>query len=298
MTTATAVRRQTRARHPDEAGFVEVGGVRIGYEVFGTGEPTLLLLPTWTIIHSRFWKAQVPYLARHYRVVTYDGPGNGRSDRTTDPAAYTLDAGTECALAVMDTTETERAALISLSQGGQWALWLAAHRPERVLGSLFIGPAVALGERDPERAAAFDAFDRPYTSTEGWAKYNRYYWLDHYEDFAWFFFSRCFTEPHSTKQIEDCVGWALETTPDALVADADTSEPDAEELRSWCARVSCPTLVVHGAADEIVPLRHALALAEECGGTLVTLEGSGHIPLARDPVRVNLLIREFVESIR
>jgi pimeloyl-ACP methyl ester carboxylesterase len=39
------------------------------------------------------------------------------------------------------------------------------------------------------------------------------------------------------------------------------------------------------------------ALAEATGGALVVLEGAGHIPLARDPVKVNLLIREFVESL-
>jgi pimeloyl-ACP methyl ester carboxylesterase len=294
----TVARDQTRAREPDEAGHVEVGGVRIGYEVFGTVEPTLLLLPTWTIIQSRFWKAQVPYFARHYRVLTFDGAGNGRSDRTTDPVAYTVEAGTETALAVMDATGTEQAVLLSLSQGGRWALWLAAQRAERVLGSVFIGPAVGLGPRDPERAAAFERFDEPYTSTEGWGRYNRYYWLDHYEDFAWFFFGRCFTERHSTKQIEDCVGWALQTTPEVLIADAGSRQPDEEALREWCARVRCPSLVIHGVDDEVVPIRHAAALAELTGGTLVALEGSGHIPLARDPVRVNLLIRQFAESLR
>lgn len=298
MTTALATREQTRARSPEEQGFTDVGGLRIGYEVFGSGDPTLLLLPTWTIVHSRFWKAQVPFLSRRYRVVTYDGPGNGRSERTLDPAAYAVETEAEAALAVLDATGTERAVLLSLSQGGQWALWLAAHRPERVLGSVMIGAAVALGARSPERAAAFAAFDRPYETTDGWAKYNRYYWLDQYEDFAWFFFGRCFTEPHSTKEIEDCVGWALETTPEVLLADEDAPQPDEATFRSWCARVRCPTLVVHGTSDEIIPLRHAVALAEATGGTLCMLEGSGHIPLARDPVQVNLLVREFVESLR
>lgn len=297
MTTALATKEQTRARSPEEEGVVDVGGLRIGYEVFGSGEPTLLLLPTWTIVHSRFWKAQVPFLARRYRVVTYDGPGNGRSERTLDPTAYAVETEAEAALAVLDATGTERAVLLSLSQGGQWALWLAAHRSERVLGNVMIGAAVALGARSPERAAAFAAFDRPSETTEGWAKYNRYYWLDHYEDFAWFFFGRCFTEPHSTKEIEDCVGWALETTPEVLLADEDAPQPDEATFRSWCARVRCPTLVVHGTNDEIVPLRHAVALAEATGGTLQMLEGSGHIPLARDPVQVNLLVREFVESL-
>ncbi len=73
-----------RARLPDVEGEVDVDGVRLGYEVHGSGSPTLLLLPTWTIIHARFWKAQVPFLARHFRVITFDGPGNGRADRPTD----------------------------------------------------------------------------------------------------------------------------------------------------------------------------------------------------------------------
>ena len=66
-----------RALAPNERGFADVGGVRIAYEVFGEGEQTILLLPPWAIIHSRFWKLQVPYLARHFRVVTFDPRGNG-----------------------------------------------------------------------------------------------------------------------------------------------------------------------------------------------------------------------------
>jgi hypothetical protein len=52
-----------RAAMPADEGYVEHEGVKIGYEVFGGGAPTLLLMPTWTIVHSRFWKMQVPYLA-------------------------------------------------------------------------------------------------------------------------------------------------------------------------------------------------------------------------------------------
>src|SRR5262245_1723611 len=76
----------SRAVLPVDSGFADVDGVRIGYEVFGQGEETLLLLPPWSIVHSRHWKGQVPYLSRHFRVVTFDGRGNGRSDRpaTTD----------------------------------------------------------------------------------------------------------------------------------------------------------------------------------------------------------------------
>ena len=46
-----------RARQPDHSGHVERDGVRIFYEVFGDGPSTLLLLPAWSIAHSRMWKA-------------------------------------------------------------------------------------------------------------------------------------------------------------------------------------------------------------------------------------------------
>ena len=55
--------------------------------------------------------------------------------------------------------------------------------------------------------------------------------------------------------------------------------------------------MIHGDEDAIRPHAQGAALAEVTGGRLVTLAGSGHLPQARDPVRVNLLIREFVESL-
>jgi pimeloyl-ACP methyl ester carboxylesterase len=284
-----------RAREPDAEGYADRGGTKLHYEVFGDGAPTLLLLPCWTIIHTRFWKAQVPYLARHFRVVTYDGPGNGRSDRPLDPAPYHHDAEGASALAVLDATGTERAVLVSLSMGAEWALWLTAHAPERVLGNVFIGPSLDL---DAGRGELDDPpFDEPYTSTRGWAKYNRYYWLDHWEDFVAFFFARCFPEPHSTKPIEDCLGWGLETTPQVMLAMEDAPRADEAAVRGWLGRSRRPTLVIHGSKDEISPARIGAALARETGGQLVVVEGAGHIPLARDPVKVNLLLREFVESL-
>lgn len=81
-----AAREQTRASYPDAEGYVEREGVRVFYEVYGEGDPAVFLLPTWSIIHSRHWKAQIPYLARHFRVVTFDGRGNGRSDRAVAAA--------------------------------------------------------------------------------------------------------------------------------------------------------------------------------------------------------------------
>ena len=87
VTALRAAPEQSRARYPDSEGFVERDGQRLFYEVYGEGEETIFLLPTWSLAHSRHWKMQIHYLARHFRVLTMDGLGNGRSDRCRDPQA-------------------------------------------------------------------------------------------------------------------------------------------------------------------------------------------------------------------
>ena len=291
---------------PDSDGFVQSGETKIHYEVYGEGSPTILLMPTWTIVHKRFWKGQIPYLARHHRVVTYDGPGNGRSDRPLDTEPYHHDAQVGYALAVLDATGTDRAVVVGLSKASNWALQLAAQHADRVLGTVVVGPGVgAPGTRRSEWDSYF-AVETPEPAVapslvplggkdplSDWAKYNLAYWRTHHEDFMWFFMGRCFSEEHSTKQIEDGVEWGLNTTGEVLVADYHASRPSAATVASWCERLRAPILIIHGEDDHVIPLAVGERLAEVTGGEMVVLAGGGHIPMARDPVKVNLLIHEF-----
>jgi pimeloyl-ACP methyl ester carboxylesterase/predicted glycosyltransferase len=284
-------REQTRARYPDSTGYVERNGVRLYYEVYGTGEPTIFLLPTWSIIHSRHWKMQIPYLARHCRVITFDGRGNGHSDRPADADAYRETEFAADALAVMDATGTGRATIVSLSVGAQRALILAADHPDRVARVVFICPAVPLAPPLEDRTRY--PWDEVLPTEEGWAKDNLYYWLRDYRGFLEFFFSQMFTEPHSTKPIEDCIGWGLETTAETLVATEIGNGLDEETTRELSGRIRCPVLVIQGTADAITGPGRGIALAEATGGDLILLDGSGHGPHVRDPVKVNLLLRDF-----
>src|SRR2546422_869324 len=287
-----------RARYPDSDGFVERDGVKLFYEVFGQGKPTVLLMPTWSIIHSRHWKMQIPYLARHYRVVTFDGRGNGRSDRPVGPEAYEETEYAADALAVMDSTDTDRAVIVSLSMGGQRSLILAAEHPERTLGEVFIGPAVPLAPRPPERTIT-ERFEDVLDTDDGWAKYNRHYWLRDHEGFLRFFFANVFSEPHSTKQIEDAVGWGLDTTPETL-ADTHVGEGliGVDDTLELCRQVRCPVLVIQGSKDRITGPDRGIELARAIEGSqIVMLEGSGHNPLGRDPVKFNVLLREFIDRV-
>lgn len=279
------------ARYPDQEGDVVRDGVRTHFYVYGEGERTILLMPTWSLIHARHWKGQVPYLSRHYRVITIDARGNGKSDRPCGKEAYRHHEIVEDVVAVMDATGTKNAVIAGLSLGGHYAGMLAALHPERVEGAVLFAPSVPFGPahpgRDPKRTV------QQLETHEEWDKFNIHYWKTDYPDFTQWFFKQVFSEAHSTKETEDGVGWANETTGEVI---ADTllgriaTEGDGEELYQ---KIRCPVLVVHGDSDELVPHGKGAAVAEITGGSLMTIKGGGHSTIGRDPVLANRIIKEF-----
>ncbi len=285
---------------PTDRGSVVRDGVRIHYAVHGDAGTTILLMPTWIVVHSRVWKAQVGYLARHFRVVTFDGRGSGRSDRPTGPSAYRDEEYAADALAVLDATDTAAAAVVGMSWGLTWAVHLAATHPDRVLGVMGIAGSSAVDVPRGDRSAI--DWEGPSRGREGWAGYNKGVWLDGgFDDFMGFFFSQMWSEAHSTKQIEDAVGWSRETTAQ-VVADASAGMHGFDGLaitpiEEVCRKVRCPVLLVHGTADRISPPAVSERMAELTGGTVVLLQGCGHGVMARDPVKVNHLVRAFVEGL-
>jgi pimeloyl-ACP methyl ester carboxylesterase/predicted glycosyltransferase len=293
---------QTRARYPDEEGYIERDGVRVFWERYGDGDPTILLLPTWTIVHSRVWKAQIAYLARHFRVVTFDPRGNGKSDRPTTIDAYAERAFAADALAVMDATSTERAVIASISTGAQRALLLAADHPDRVIAAAFIAPMfpvsrfASIKTRFLAGPTGRKVFMRRPLVARGALKYNGAYWRRNYDDFLETFFGRVFDAPHSTKQIEDGVGWAQETDPETLIlsAIADRAAPfNRRDQLALARRVRCPVLVISAPGDKVLPHPDAVALANVTGGRLERIVDGGHNPNARKPVPVNVALREL-----
>ncbi len=193
-----------RALEPEKKGFVDRDGVRIYWERFGEGERTVTLLPTWNIIHSRCWKMQVPYLARHARVVTFDPRGNGKSDRPV--SGYSLDDHYRDALAVLGAAGVERTAVFGLSDGCFPATMLAALRPDLVELLVLVG--FGPGSREPSREF-WQARDR----YEGWEKNNAVYWRRALRELSLVVLRAGLQRAHSTKRIEDSRRWGLETTP-------------------------------------------------------------------------------------
>jgi pimeloyl-ACP methyl ester carboxylesterase/predicted glycosyltransferase len=290
---ADAAEPASRALPPRESGFAELGGVRVAYDVYGKSGKTIVFLPPWAIAHSRFWKFQVPYLARHFRVVTFDPRGNGRSDRPQSADEYGPKILAQHALAVLDETGTEHCVLVVHCGSAGAALLLAAEHPQRIRGALFMSPALPLTPPLPERTGF--PFDEELPTEEGWAKSNRHYWARDFRGYLEFFFDRCFSEPHSTKQWEDCVGWGLETTAETLSLTIDAPDLDRDTVHDLLDRLRCPLVVTQGDQDRLIPPDRGRAFAEATGAKLVSLEEVGHCPHARHPVRFNLLVRDFAE---
>ena len=295
-----------RARLPERTGTVDRDGVPVYWELHGDdprsgGRPTYLFLPTWSIVHSRIWKMQVPYLAHHGSVVTFDGRGNGRSGRPVGAAAYLPSVFADDALAVMDAVGARNVVAVALSAGALWLLDMMRRAPERLDAAVFIGASLPFGAAPPGRV--IPPFDERPPAFVGWARYNRHAWLEDFDGFLRFFMGQCFSEPHSTKAVDDGVAWGRETTAQVLL---DTRPDDAqrasepalqpEGARRIAREFGKPVLVLHGDEDRVTASPGSAELAALTNGRFLRVRGGGHAPHVRDPVRVNLELRAFAEG--
>jgi len=287
-----------RARYPDFEGFIERDGVKVGYEVFGQGEPTLVFSPLDAIVSSRAWKAQVPYLARSSKIVNIDPRGNGRSDRPDSAPGYADIEFVADTIAVMDAAGVSRAVLVGLCASAWFALLTAALQPDRVLGVVSIATWTPFLPARPARQPR--GFADTLHTDESWTEKHWQYWQRDWQRYAGQFFGELLPEPHSTKQREDCVGWAMDSGIETvrLCEDGPLSTSSPEETEAILRRVSCPVLAIHGRSDRCQPWEFSARVADLTGGELLVLDGAGHLPQAREPVVVNRAIRDFADRFR
>jgi pimeloyl-ACP methyl ester carboxylesterase/predicted glycosyltransferase len=285
-----------RAKMPSSDGFVERDGVKLHYEIYGDGPETMVFVPPWAIVHSRVYKAQLPWFSERFRCITYDGRGNGKSDRPADMAAYSLDNYVADLLAVMDDTVAGKAILVGLSFGGMLNCVLAAHHPERVKAAILVGTVASIGPAMYPYLGNKHFLEKR-EQFEGWNKFNRDYWLANYPDFAEHFIRNIHSEPHSTKQIEDGIDWASETSGPVLIktVEARAIPPQFDVSEAMYRKIGCPVLVIHGDNDQIQPRARAEAMAEVVGAEFVTIPDCGHNPLGRFPAKANALIVDFLD---
>ena len=133
-------------------------GVQIYYEVHGSG-PALLLSHGYSAT-SQMWRGQIEAFSRHYKLITWDMRGHGRSDYPEDQSAYSEDATVDDMAAVLDEVGARDAIIGGLSLGGYMSLAFRLRHPERVRALLIIdtGP----GFKNDEARAAWNKHAATY----------------------------------------------------------------------------------------------------------------------------------------
>ena len=269
-----------RAREPDVQAHLERDGLRIAYETFndaaadragrrccscrstractaGRGRPRCRTCPSTTACHHRP-AGQRPLRPTH-------GPRGVRR-----PRVRRRHGGRDGPAGV------DRAVLVGICMSAWQAMLVASLHAERVRGVVAIG-AVALR---PHAAAAVPGRGRGSTSTrscrryEGWSMDNRHFMPEELAEFAAFFFDQMLCEPHSTKQLEDIVGWTGETTGQVQLAAGTAPVPRQHRGHRGAAARDHPA----GAGDPrhrgpLPAPRSVQRLAEWTGGELLELEG-------------------------
>lgn len=265
---------------PVREGFVENNGVKSWYAQFGESGPWLAFAPIYQIATSHILRGVLPWLSQHFRVAVMDLRGNGKSDRPTRQEDYHFDLYYGDFVAVLDALGIERTAVVGKSATAMTAIRLAAEQPRRVSHLITIGGWVSMKFTDPAQLAGVE---------KAHAKM-REDWAGHMDSF----FSAVFTEPHSTKPYEDAVLWNGANTNGETVAMGRNGWIGTDVL-ALARRVRCPTLVIHGDGDKIVPHAQGETIANAIpGARLLTVEGGGHLQAVRDPVMLAHAVRDFV----
>ena len=263
------------APQPRERGLAtSADGTRIAWSSYGSGDRCIVFVPTWNLVDSRVVGHQVAALEPHATVVTYDPRGAGASDRP--PLGYDFPLHAADALAVMDATGVQRAAIVTASRGLNAVVLLATEQPLRVTRIAAIAPYMRLepspAAPDPERLQR---------------------WRDDWPGFIVPFMHAVFTEPESAEVTEEMIAVGLDASPDVVAAQE--VELDWVTPARSLGRVACPALVVHGDGDVPVPVETARAIAERLpDAQLVVIPGGGHRPDIRSPELVNPLLLEFL----
>lgn len=240
-----------------EQGYVENDGARIWYAAYGSGSPVILL--HGGLGNSGNWGYQVPALVENgYRAIIIDSRGHGRSTRDDRPYSYELMAGD--VLAVMDTLQIDRAALVGWSDGACTALILADKAPERAAGVFFFACNM-----DPSGTREFE-----FTPTVQRC-FSRH--VKDYQELS--------STPDKFDEFSEAVGLMQRTQPNY----------SADDL----ARIQVPVTIVHSEYDEFIKREHAEYLASSIpNAEFVYLSGVSHFAPLQKPEQFNAMLLAFL----
>ena len=243
--------------------FARVNGVNIAYRVQGDGPPLVLVMGYR--LSSDAWPATfIEQLARRFTVITLDNRGTGLSDKPVAGYAVANMARDVCGL--LDELDTAQVHMFGYSMGGAIAQEFVRQFPERIL-SLILCATMAGG---PHATYAKASVVRVMRELDGLSpeQVARRIWKVTY--------SPGYLEQH--RQIAEEQMRREIATPTPLHAADLQFQAFAEFNGSRAlAEIRCPTLILTGDGDELIPPQNSRMMAERVpGAKLVVLAGRGH----------------------
>ena len=266
-----------------------VDGVNIAYQVYGSGQRDLVLVPGWIFHLEVVWEHPafetfMRRLARNFRVIMFDKRGTGLSDRVS---ISEMEQRMDDVRAVMDATGSERASLMGWSEGGNIAALFAATHPDRIDGLVLY----AAGARYVQ------APDYPFGMTEDFVENAR-----EIINNAWGQGLGAYYAVPSRAEDERFRRWfgryeRLTVSPGEGLAmlDLNLKIDTTEVLR----HLQVPTLVLHNVGDLLVPIEFSRYIADQVPDSkLVELPGDDHLFWFSNTNEVVGEIEDFLLGIR
>ena len=267
---------------------IEIEGREVNYCELGEG-------PAIVFIHGlgaswQSWLEQMPELAKDHRVVAMDLPGFGYSELPGEDISIEYYA--RWTIKLMDALEIESAVVVGNSMGGFVSAEMAIKFPERVQRLVFISAAIFWQNRRRAQplvqlAKLSDAVVARalVRATDDIATRRRL----RYAALA----SAGFRYPQyiSDELAHEMVRSARRTDGFLPALEALAGYDLEEEL----PKISCPTLIVWGAHDQLVSVKDAERLEDLIPDSQrEVFERTGHVAMLERPERFNRLLREFL----
>jgi pimeloyl-ACP methyl ester carboxylesterase len=230
-----------------------------------------------------------PLLAARHRVLIPDLPGHGGTEPL--PELESLSALAAHVAAVAEHEELSPAAVVGYSMGGPVALRLAVDRPEAVSALVLVAPAgiVSTTRRAEIWLTAIAAF-RPARKV---ARFR--FLLARRPNLRLPVFGYWGAEDPRALSPESVVGF-LESQPEHTDVGAAAKALLHDDPRPDLDRVTCPTAVVWGARDRLIPLEDGFEYARRLRCPLRVLPAAGHLLVGECPAELAAVLVELLAT--
>jgi 3-oxoadipate enol-lactonase len=258
--------------------FVDNRGVRIYWDEQGSGAPLVLISGLGTT--SRAWYRSRPVFAKSYRTIALDNRGVGLSD--VPAGIYSISLMASDVIAVLNAAGVPDAHVFGASMGGMIAQEMSLRYPDRVR-SLILGCTAAGGphavQPGPEALQALMRLGMtPEESNAGFAPF-------------------LYDAGTPRERIDEDMAIRLQWYPSALGYVGQLQGISAWEAYSRLSQISAPTLIIHGAADTLIPAANAGIIADRIAGAkLVLIPHAGHVFWTDQPEATHRAVLEFLAA--